>query len=124
MSQVPKGRLKFIPVRHAAHSAVPSGLMQYGIGLPTLKRWAILGSPFGTQKAPHDFNYFSFVLWGMPFSNSLFTQARGKGFENAPLPDFRRCRLAAVRFCARHRRCSADVRKGYTPDPQGALLRM
>src|SRR5437773_896318 len=37
-------------VRHAAHSAVPSGLVQYGIGLPTLKRWAILSSPSGTQK--------------------------------------------------------------------------
>src|SRR6266516_3393765 len=37
-------------VRHAVHSAVPSGLMQYGIALPTLKRWAILSSPSGTQK--------------------------------------------------------------------------
>ena|SRR6266516_570519 len=39
-------------VRHAAHSAVPSGLTQYGIRLPTLKRWAILSSPSGTEEHP------------------------------------------------------------------------
>ena len=37
----------------------------HGIGLPTLKRWAILGSPFGTQKAPHDFNCFRYAGFGI-----------------------------------------------------------
>jgi hypothetical protein len=44
---VPKGRLK------PAASAVPSGLGQSQISaLPTLKRWAIVGCPYGTNTYP------------------------------------------------------------------------